>query len=164
MKQVITAFVTTLVSFWLVHRQEAVFFSTNTPLSILDLELAKTETRISQLLWNTQLDILKNNIACNYLFIAAYAWLLYTLLANTLVSTNSYFVQATKMFKSILLFITCLVFFENILLFFTVKGLYNNVSLNVTFWLAVSKYAFIAVCLTHIFISFILGLFYGRKR
>lgn len=164
MKQVIISLTATLVLFWFVHRQDAVIFSTSAPLGLVDIEFAKTEIRLTQLLWNTPIHLLTTNILGNFLFMVAYSWLLYTLLLSTTFAGNNYFERATKIFTTILVIISCLGVLENVLLFFTVKGFYNLVSLNFTFWLAVLKYAFLTVCLSHIFISFILGLFYGRKR
>ncbi len=164
MKQVIIALTATLVLFWFVHRQEAAIFSTNAPLGLVDIEFAKTEMRLTNLLWNSPIHLITTNVVGNFLFMASYSWLLYTLLLSTNFAGNSYFERATKIFTTVLVIISCLGALEHTLLFFTVKGFYNIVSLNLTFWLAVLKYAFLTVCLSHIFISFILGLFYGRKR
>ena len=128
------------------------------PLGILDLEFAKTEERLQQLLifWNAK-DIY-TNIFLDFLFIATYTWLFLEAL-KLLQSENN------PTFFRVLVIITLLAAIldvaENLLMLVVIKQAATS-TLTVIYWIAIIKFLSAGLVLLIIFYSALYRYFFQK--
>ena len=157
MKQkLLVSFCCTLVMFLVMRWQGAVLVSPQSPLGIIDFELARTPGRLRELLFFWNLDDVLHHIYLDFLFIAAYGWFLYTACSAT---GNS----RAPVFSGMALSAAAFDVLENLLMMLVITGRFSAALLQVIFFCAVLKFLLLALVLLFLLVSLV-ALLLAKSR
>lgn len=143
----LSAITTTLFFTWL-RIQGAGLITAVSKMGVVDLEMADTPLRLSELLqiWNRTTVV--NNILIDFLFIPSYALFLSLSCRHLAISTNNDdmirvgHITAKGVWLAALLDVI-----ENLLMLGSVNGYYSSSSLELTRWVAIIKFLLVAIAI-----------------
>lgn len=108
------------------------------PKGIIDVEFAKTKERLHQLLLFLNVDIIRQNLYLDFLFLLAYGWFFVT--ACTYVRNKTGWVKTCGLFISLSISAALFDVAENFLLLLVLGGRFDPILLYVVYYTAAIKF------------------------
>lgn len=142
-RNLLISFLLVVVMIGVMRWQGSALVTPISPKGILDLEFARTEARLQQLLLFWKQSVVVNNIYLDFLFVAAYGWFLVT--ACRYINSKTGWTKSTGIFSSLAMAAALFDVFENFLLLLILNGRFKPALLEVVFYAALIKFLFAGV-------------------
>lgn len=150
-RKLLVSFVLVIVMIAVMQKQGAALVTPVSPKGIIDLEFARTEERLSQLLLFMDGQALRINLYLDFLFIFAYTWFLYT--ACLYIRSKTVWVKASGIFSAVAMSAGFFDVAENFILLLILQQRFDPALLQAVYYIAAIKFVFAGAVVIYLLFS-----------